>query len=157
MALHNLLQQAKHILPKFGHLAPWVSLQLEISYLEVSRRLSCNLYNHMAWLVTDASPEVSEDGRVKVTPKQHEQVINLAQDVCQTVAGIPTSKHIGTELHILKETRSKVTVTLLNIFGNCISYQDAQRYITTMARSVDQQKAVDGAFIPSNLKVGRFT
>uniref|UniRef100_UPI00358FC7DF uncharacterized protein n=1 Tax=Myxine glutinosa TaxID=7769 RepID=UPI00358FC7DF len=64
------------------------SLQLEISYLEVSRRVSCNLYNHLAWLITDASPEVGEDGRVKVSPKQHEQVLNLAQDVCQTVAGM---------------------------------------------------------------------
>ncbi|KAJ8417259.1 hypothetical protein AAFF_G00284860 [Aldrovandia affinis] len=115
------------------------SMQLEISYLEASRRVSCNLYNHLAWLITDAFPEVGDDGRVKVSPKQHEQVLNLAQDVCQTVAGIPTPKHIGTALHILKETRSKATVTLLNRFGNCISYQDAQRYITTMAKSVDEQ------------------
>ncbi|KAJ8403226.1 hypothetical protein AAFF_G00354430 [Aldrovandia affinis] len=133
------------------------SMQLEISYLEASRRVSCNLYNHLAWLITDASPEVGDDSRVKVSPKQHEQVLNLAQDVCQTVAGIPTPKHIGTALHILKETRSKATVTLLNRFGNCISYQDAQRYITTMAKSVDEQTGQDGTFIPTNLKVGRFT
>ena len=133
------------------------SLQLEISYLEASRRVNCNLYNHLAWMTTDASPEVGEDGRVKVSPRQHEQVLNLAQDVCQTVASIPTPKHIGTALHILKEIRSKATVTLLNRFGNSISYQDAQRYITTMAKSVDEQTARDGAFIPTNLKVGRFT
>ncbi|KAJ8379034.1 hypothetical protein AAFF_G00232030 [Aldrovandia affinis] len=39
------------------------SMQLEISYLEASRRVSCNLYNHLAWLITDASPEVGDDGR----------------------------------------------------------------------------------------------
>ena len=39
----------------------------------------------------------------------------------------------------VKETRSKMTVTLLNRFGNFISYQDAQRYIATMAKSVDGQ------------------
>ena len=133
------------------------SLQLEISYLGASRRVSCNLYNHLAWLITDASTEVDEDGRVKITPKQNEQVLNLAQDICQIVAGIPTPKHVGTALHILKETRSKATVTLLNRFGNSISYQDAQRYITTMAKSVDERTAEDGAFIPTNLKVGRFT
>lgn len=62
------------------------SLQLEISYLEASRRVSSNLYNHLAWMITDASPELGEDGRVKVSPKQQEQVLNLAQDVCQAVA-----------------------------------------------------------------------
>lgn len=133
------------------------SLQLEISYLEASRRVSCNLCNHLEWLITDASPEMGEDGRVKVSPKQHEQVLNLAQDVCQAVPGIPTPKHIGMALHVLKETRSKVTVTLLNRFGNSISYQNAQRYITTMAKSVDEQTVQDGAFIPTKLKVGQFT
>ena len=49
------------------------------------------------------------------------------------------------------------TVTLLNRFGNCISYQDAQRYIATMATSVDDQIAQNGVFIPTNLKPGRFT
>ena len=39
----------------------------------------------------------------------------------------------------VKETRSKTTVTLLSRFCNCISYQDAQRYIATMAKSVDEQ------------------
>ena len=109
--------------------------QMEISYLEASRRVSCNLYNHLAWLMTDASPEVGENGRVQLTPKQHEQVLNLAQDVCHTVAGITTPKHVATALHIIKESRSKAAVTLLNRFGNSISYQDAQMYITTMAMS----------------------
>ncbi|KAJ8385346.1 hypothetical protein AAFF_G00189670 [Aldrovandia affinis] len=140
-----------------GSETEYPSMQLEISYLEASRRVSCNLYNHLAWLITDASPEVGDAGQVKVSPKQHEQVLNLAQDVCQTVAGIPTPTHIGTALHILKETRSKATVTLLNRFGNCISYQDAQRYITTVVKSVDEQTGQDGDFIPTNLKVGRFT
>lgn len=121
----------------------YLSQHLEISYPEASQRVGVNLYNHLAWLLTDASPEVGEDGRVKVSPKQHEKVLNIAQDICQTVAGIPTPKHIGTALHILKETRSKSTVTLLNRFGNSISYQDAQRYITTMAKSVNEQTAQD--------------
>ena len=80
--------------------------EMEVSYNEASQRVSCNLYNHLAWLITDASPEVGEDDRVHVNPKQHEQVLNLAQDVCRAVAFIPSPKHIGTALHILKETRS---------------------------------------------------
>ena len=54
------------------------SLNLDISYLEASQRVSCTLYNHLAWLITDASPEVGEDGRVYVSQKQHEQILNLA-------------------------------------------------------------------------------
>jgi hypothetical protein len=115
-----------------------ISPQMQISYSEASDRVSNNLYNLSAWLITDLPPEVGDDGRVHVSPQQHEQVLNLAQDVCKAVAGIPTPKHVGTALHILKETRSKATVTLLNRFGNCISYQDAQRYITTMAEAVDE-------------------
>ena len=94
---------------------------------------------------------------MKVTTKQQKQVVNLAQDVYQAVAKIQTLKHIGTALHILKETRSKSTVSLLNGFGNSVSYKEAQRYITTMAMAVEEQTIRDGAFIPTNLKVGRFT
>ena len=108
-------------------------------------------------MITDASPELGEDGQVKVTPKQQEQVLNLAQDVCQAVAKIPTPIHIGTALYILKETRSKSTVSLLNRFGNSISYKEAQRYITTMAKAFEEQTTGDGAFIPTKLKVGRYT
>lgn len=127
-------------------------------YTEASRKVSCDLYNHLTWLITDASTGTGDDGRVSVTPKHLEQVLNLAQDVCQAVAGIPTQKYIGTALHILKETRSKATVTLLNRFANSISYQDAQRYIATMAKSVDELTSEDGGvFIPTELKAGRFT
>jgi len=41
------------------------------------------LLYHLAWMITDATPELGEDGRVKVSPKQQEQVLNLAQDVWQ--------------------------------------------------------------------------
>ena len=57
-----------------GSLTEDPSLQLEITYLEASRRVSSNLYNHLAWMITDASPELGEHGRLKVTPKQQEQV-----------------------------------------------------------------------------------
>ena len=46
---------------------------------------------------------------------------------------------------------------MLNRFGNCISYQHAQRYVATVAEANDEQTIADGFFIPSNLKHGRFT
>jgi len=126
------------------------ALQMEISYTEASRRVTNSLYNHVAWLVTDASPDVGDDGRVLINPKKHEQVLNLAQDLSHAVAGTPTPKHVGTALHVTKKTRSKEIVTLLNQFGNCISCQDAQRCITNMAEAVDQKTEEDGVFVPED-------
>jgi len=119
---------------------------------EQSEVWSCplHMWHYMAWLVTDASPDVGDDGRVLINPKKHEQVLNLAQDLSHAVAGTPTPKHVGTALHVTKKTRSKEIVTLLNQFGNCISCQDAQRCITNMAEAVDQKTEEDGVFVPED-------
>lgn len=130
---------------------------LEISTVAAADHTNHGLYNYLAWLLTDASPEIGQDGKVPLAMKQHEQVLSLAQDISAGVAGLPTPKHVGIALHILKETRSKETVTLLNRFGNSISYQDAQRYITTMAMQTEDQINQDGFFMPSNLRTGQFT
>ena len=37
--------------------------EMKVSYVEVSQRMSCNMFTHMAWLITDASPEVCGDGQ----------------------------------------------------------------------------------------------
>ncbi|CAL8237793.1 unnamed protein product [Boreogadus saida] len=39
-------------------------LQLEISYLEASRRVSSNLYNHLAWMIT--SPELEPPDHLSI-------------------------------------------------------------------------------------------
>ena len=43
------------------------------------------------------------------------------------------------------------------MFGNCISYTNAQRYINTIAIEADQQLERDGIFIPKSAKLGNFT
>ena len=79
-------------------------------------------------MLTDA--DSGPDDRVVLEVKQHEEVLDLSQDIlCAAIAKIATPKHVGTAVHIIKQTRSKDTVTLLNRFGNCISYNDAQRHI----------------------------
>jgi hypothetical protein len=128
-----------------------------ITYAEASKRIHNSLYNHVAWMLTDEGPCIHNDGRVHLKDSLHEQVLNLSQDICSAVANIPTPKQVGTALHVLKETRSKDTVTLLNRLGNSISYQDAQRYITTIAMSADRQVEEDGYFVPTNVQTGLFT
>ena len=38
------------------------SLEMKVSYVEASHRMSCNIFTHMAWLITDDYPEVCDDG-----------------------------------------------------------------------------------------------
>jgi len=89
--------------------------------------------------------------------KQHKQVLNISQVICYAASGIPTSKHVGAALHVLKQTCSKETDTLLNWLGNSISYQNAQRYVTTIAEANADQMNEDGFFTCSQLKPGWFT
>ena len=39
------------------------SPEMKVSHVEASQRISCNMFIHMACLITDASPEVGDDGR----------------------------------------------------------------------------------------------
>ena len=45
---------------------------LEISYEYALEQIGVSLYNHVAWLITDASSETKSDGRVCLDSKQHE-------------------------------------------------------------------------------------
>ena len=38
------------------------SPDMNVSYVEASPRMSCSTFNHMAWLIPDAYPEVGDDG-----------------------------------------------------------------------------------------------
>lgn len=130
--------------------------EISISYEGAKRCVPNDLYNHLAWMLNDTGYDLGQDGRVQLEDRQHEKVLNLAQDICSSIANTPTPKQIGTAIHITKQSRSKDTVTLLNRLGNCIGYQDAQRYIATMAKEVTDQEEKLGFFVPSNLVVGPF-
>ena len=108
-------------------------------------------------MIFDEDFEIGGDGRVPLSGRQHEQVLNVCQDIMSSMSSIPTPKHVGMALHVIKQTRSKETVTLLNRFGNSISYYDAQRYITSMALSAEQRQRDNGFFIPDNIRPGLFT
>ena len=134
-----------------------IDTSMQITFDAANERLPVSLYNHVAWLITDATPELTDPNtRVQLKEREHEKVLNLAQDISAAVANTPNPKHIGSALHVLKQTMSKEIVTMMNRFGNSISYQDAQRYITTMAQPTDEPEQ-DKPLIPSNLKSGLFT
>ena len=94
---------------------------------------------------------------VELEEKQNEKVLNLAQDICAAIANIKTAKQIGTAIHIMEQTHSKDTVTLLSRFRNCISFTDTQRYITSVAKEVAEQEQDRVFFVPSNVHMGVFT
>ena len=122
---------------------------MSISYQEASDKIPNELYNHVAWLVADVDPCVIKEGRVSLPNATHEKVLNISQDLMANVTGLPMTKHVGLAIHVMKQTRCKDLVRILNRFGNSISYEETQRYISAMAERTELQEASDGVFIPS--------
>lgn len=130
---------------------------LEISYASAAEIIPTDLYDYLAWLLTDASLLTDTNGRVSLPRNKHVQVLNIAQDMMTNVTKVPMPKNVGLALYILKQTRSKELVKILHGFGHSISYDDAHRYLSTVVRLIDAQTDKDGIFIPSSLAAGYFT
>ena len=130
---------------------------LEITYEAASETIPDNLYNHLAWIMYNSGAEISETGRVTLPEHQDRKVVSVAQELMANTTTMPMPMHVGLSLYILKETGSKELVQILNKFGHAISYDDAQRYISTQAFQVDLQTTENGVFIPSEIVPGRFT
>lgn len=129
---------------------------LEITYEAGSETIPDDLYNHLAWIMYNSGAEISETGRVTLPGHQDRKVVSVAQELTANTTTMPMPKHVGLSLYILKQTGSKELVRILNKFGHAISYDDAQRYISTQAYQVDLQTTENGVFIPSEIVPGRF-
>ena len=132
-----------------------------ISSIDISSECALNiipldLFNYLGWLLSDDDLTFQTDGKLNVSDSLHTTIISLAQDIMFNASYIATPKHVGLGLHLIKEFRSKALLSVMNRFGNSISYQCAQRYLTTIADDLDKQSDIDGVFIPSELKNGGF-
>ena len=132
-----------------------------ISSIDISSGCALNiipldLFNYLGWLLSDEDLTFQTYGKLNVSDSLHRTIISLAQDIMLNASYIATPKHVGLGLHLIKEFRSKALLTVMNHFGNSISYQCAQRYLTTIADDLDKQFDIDGFFIPSELKNGGF-
>ena len=87
----------------------------------------------------NSGAEISETGRVTLREHQDRKVLSVAQKLMANTTTMPMPMHAGLSLYILKQTGSKELVRVLNKFGHAISYDDAQRYISTHAHQVDLQ------------------
>lgn len=110
------------------------------------------LYNIIAWITTSCMDNFEKSSmRGVLSPKEHKMVLNIAQDLMYNVTGAPMPKHV------LRQTRSKNLVTILNRFGHSISYGDAQRYVAAIAHQIDAQMDDNNSVvIPANLAKGEF-
>ena len=68
---------------------------------------------------------------------QERKVVSVAQELMASTTTMPMPMHVGLSLYILKQTGSKELVRILKKFIHAISYDDAQRYISTDAHQVD--------------------
>lgn len=84
-----------------------VDSEINISYETASSQVPVDLYNHLAWLITENNDSLSEDGKVHLPENDTENVLNLAQDIIGYICKHLIPKHVGVVLHVLKETRSK--------------------------------------------------
>ena len=123
---------------------------LEITIPAAEHRVPVELYNHIAWMLTDIDYTT---GKLDLSTKTHDLVLSICQDLVSYTTKLPMPKHVGPSVHIL---RTRDLVTILNRFGHCISYIAAQRYITAMANKMEADTALHGVFIPEDLKNGVF-
>ena len=131
---------------------------IEVSYAAAKLLIPDALYNLIAWIICKIDDsKIKTDGRVELSSTDDEKVLNISQDIMSSVAKVPMPKQIGLALYVLRQTRSKDIVTVLNRFGHSISYLEAQRYITAMAQKVELQTMDYGVFVPLNVKEGEFT
>ena len=130
--------------------------ELEISYDTALQIIPSKLYNHMAWMITNASEQVDKNGRVKLSEKEKKQVLNVAQDLMSQVTTLPMPKHVGLALHIHKQTRSKELIRMMSKFGHSVSYDDTQRFINSFSHQVDQQTLQTGFLYHRTLYKGNF-
>jgi hypothetical protein len=130
---------------------------MDISYEAASIYIRDELYNHVAWTITDGNEILQDNRRVKLSNREHEKVLNVSQELMAQVSHVPMPKHVGLALHVIKQTRSKDLVQILNKFGHTISYDDAQRYLTTFARDVNLQTTELGLFKAANCITSLFT
>ena len=133
-----------------------------ISSIDISSECALNiipldLFNYLGWLLSDKDLTFQTDGKLNVSDSLHRTIISLAQDIMFNASYIATPKHVGLGLHLIKEFRSKALLTVMNRFGNSISYQCAQRYLTTIADDLDKQSDICGfSFLQSSKTVASF-
>lgn len=131
---------------------------LKINYESASNIVPDDLFNCLAWMMVGQSDaKMNTARRAELTEKQERKVLNVAQEIMANTTSLPIPKHVGLSMYVLKQTGSKEVVRVLNKFGNSISYEDAQRYITAQAHNLGVQTEENGIIIPSNVSPGRFT
>ena len=129
---------------------------MKISYECAQKCVPVEFYNFLAWVVCETGNDVDTDGRIVLEKKQHENLLNLAQDMCAATTNVKTPKQVGMAHQIMKTSRSKDMVTILNRFGHCVSYTEAQRYTATFAGETEDQVDIQGFFVPQNIAKGLF-
>ena len=81
--------------------------RVESSYEAASKCIPDDLYNHVAWMITQTGADFGTESRVELKRAEHERVLNISQDLMSQVTNVPLPKHIGIALHVLRQTRSK--------------------------------------------------
>lgn len=65
---------------------------IDISYQSALRIIPTDLYNHLAWMISDVELTFHDDGKLKVADSVHERILNLAQDIMTSTTHVAMPK-----------------------------------------------------------------
>ncbi|MES9880281.1 MAG: hypothetical protein ABW185_05300, partial [Sedimenticola sp.] len=119
-----------------------------VNYEQAEKIVPSSVYNLLAFILSDSlefDDTYDSTGRVKLPDNRdtgtsrltlHERVLNLAQNIIFARTGTRTPQHVSLAMYIYQKTRKKDIITVLSRLGLCISYNDLQRTLTSVALDV---------------------
>ena len=81
------------------------ALEITIAAAEHQVGLPVELYNHIAWMLTDIDYTT---GKLALPTKTLDLVLSICQNLVSNATKLPMPKHVGLAGHILRQTRSRM-------------------------------------------------
>ena len=105
------------------------ALEKTIAAAEHRVGLPVELYNNIAWMLTDIDYTT---GKLDLPTKTHDLVLSICQNLVSNATKLPMPKHVGLAVHILRQTRSRdLDLTDLDIVSVTMQHNDiSQQWLT---------------------------
>ena len=113
------------------------------------------VYNFLAWLIGGDGGvlDFASDDRVQPTPRVHQRVSSIVQDLIYSVrhGNVKPLKHVALSMAVRHLTGSAQLVTILNKFGHCLSYDQVEELDTALAAENLVAESRSDSFLPRNI------
>ncbi|GFS01934.1 hypothetical protein ElyMa_004593800, partial [Elysia marginata] len=104
--------------------------RLDLSNESAMKLVPVDLYNMLSWIMSDSDDfELDNNGQVQVNESVKQKALSISQGIMSASARMNMPKNTALALHVLKQTRSKDTVIMLNR-GRRKSCQTSEAFYT---------------------------